>query len=223
MDGNGRWARARGLPRVEGHRNGAESVRRTVEAAVELGVRYLTLYGFSNENWKRPELEITALMGLLRLYLRSEIDELHRQGVQIRIIGQRHRLDGDIVEMIEAAEQRTKNNKTLTLIVALSYGARQEITTAAREIAIRALAGEIDPATIDEGVIERHLETAGIPDPDLMIRTSGEQRISNFLLWQLAYAELVFTDTLWPDFSRSDLEEAINEFHRRERRYGATG
>jgi undecaprenyl diphosphate synthase len=223
MDGNGRWAKARGLPRVEGHRQGAESVRRVVKASVELGVRYLTLYGFSNENWKRPELEISALMGLLRLYLRREIDELDQSGVRIRFIGQRQRLAADIVSLIEEAEARTAENVKLTLIVALSYGARQEITEAARAIAMKAAAGELDPASIDEELVASHLETAGIPDPDLMIRTSGEQRVSNFLLWQLAYAELVFTDTLWPDFSRSDLEEAINEFHRRERRYGATG
>lgn len=223
MDGNGRWAQARGLPRVEGHRQGAESVRRAVKASVELGVRYLTLYGFSNENWKRPELEVSALMGLLRLYLRREIEELDQRGVRIRFIGQRQRLAADIVSLIEEAEARTAENAKLTLIVALSYGARQEITEAARTIAMKAAAGELDPASINEELVANHLETAGIPDPDLMIRTSGEQRVSNFLLWQLAYAELVFTDTLWPDFSRSDLEEAINEFHRRERRYGATG
>lgn len=223
MDGNGRWAQARGLPRVEGHRQGAEAVRRAVKASVDLGVRYLTLYGFSNENWKRPEVEVSALMGLLRLYLRREIDELDQRGVRIRFIGQRQRLAADIVSLIEEAEARTHGNTKLTLIVALSYGARQEITEAVRAIAIKAAAGELDPASIDENLVADHLETAGIPDPDLMIRTSGEQRVSNFLLWQLAYSELVFTDTLWPDFSQSDLEEAINEFHRRERRYGATG
>jgi undecaprenyl diphosphate synthase len=223
MDGNGRWAQAHGLPRVEGHRQGAESVRSAVKSSVELGVRYLTLYGFSNENWKRPEPEVNALMGLLRLYLGREIDELDRRAVRIRFIGQRHRLAADIVALIEAAEARTHENTKLTLIVALSYGARQEITEATRAIAIKAAAGELDPALIDENYVAEHLETAGIPDPDLIIRTSGEQRVSNFLLWQLAYAELVFTDALWPDFSRSDLEEAINEFHRRKRRYGDTG
>jgi undecaprenyl diphosphate synthase len=223
MDGNGRWAQARGLPRVEGHRQGAEAVRRAVKASVDLGVRYLTLYGFSNENWKRPEVEVSALMGLLRLYLRREIDELDQRGVRIRFIGQRQRLAADIVSLIEEAEARTHGNTKLTLIVALSYGARQEISEAVRAIAIKAAAGELDPASIDENLVADHLETAGIPDPDLMIRTSGEQRFSNFLLWQLAYSELVFTDTLWPDFYQSDLEEAINEFHRRERRYGATG
>lgn len=223
MDGNGRWAQSRGLPRIAGHRQGAESVRRAVRASVDLGVRYLTLYGFSNENWKRPEAEVSALMGLLRLYLRQEIEELHRTGVRTRFIGQRQRLAPDIVSLIEGAESRTAENTNLTLIVALSYGARQEITEAARAIAAKVKSGELDISAFDEDVLAAHLETADIPDPDLVIRTSGEQRVSNFLLWQLAYAELVFTDTHWPDFSRSDLEEAINEFHRRERRYGATG
>ena len=223
MDGNGRWAKSRGLPRIAGHRQGAESVRRAVKASVDLGVRYLTLYGFSNENWKRPEAEVSALMGLLRLYLRQEIEELHRTGVRIRFIGQRQRLAADIVSLIEDAESLTAENTNLTLVVALSYGARQEITEAARAIAAKVKSGELDLAAIDEDVLAAHLETVDIPDPDLVIRTSGEQRVSNFLLWQLAYAELVFTDTHWPDFSRSDLEEAINEFHRRERRYGATG
>lgn len=223
MDGNGRWAQSRGLPRIAGHRQGAESVRRAVKASVDLGVRYLTLYGFSNENWKRPEAEVSALMGLLRLYLRQEIDELHRMGVRIRFIGQRQRLAPDIVSLIGEAESRTAENTNLTLVVALSYGARQEITEAARAIAAKVKSGELELSSIDEDVLAAHLETVNIPDPDLVIRTSGEQRVSNFLLWQLAYAELVFTDTHWPDFSRSDLEEAINEFHRRERRYGATG
>lgn len=223
MDGNGRWAQSRGLPRIAGHRQGAESVRRAVKASVDLGVRYLTLYGFSNENWKRPEAEVSALMGLLRLYLRQEIEELHQMGVRIRFIGQRQRLAPDIVSLIEDAESRTVENTNLTLVVALSYGARQEITEAARAIAAKVKSGDLDLTAIDEDVLAAHLETVNIPDPDLVIRTSGEQRVSNFLLWQLAYAELVFTDTHWPDFSRSDLEEAINEFHRRERRYGATG
>ena len=223
MDGNGRWAKSHGLPRIAGHRQGAESVRRAVKASVDIGVRYLTLYGFSNENWKRPKAEVSALMGLLRLYLRQEIEELHRTGVRIRFIGQRQRLAPDIVSLIEEAEGRTAENTNLTLVVALSYGARQEITEAARAIAAKVKSGELDLAAIDEDVLAAHLETADIPDPDLVIRTSGEQRVSNFLLWQLAYAELVFTDTYWPDFSRSDLEEAINEYHRRERRYGATG
>lgn len=223
MDGNGRWAQARGMPRVAGHRQGAESVRVAIRTAVDLGIRYLTLYGFSIENWKRPMTEVTALMGLLRLYLRQEIDELDEQGVRIRFIGERERLAPDIVALIEDAEARTADNTTLTLIVALSYGARQEITAAVRELARKASGGEIALHQIDEAMVADHLATAGVPDPDLVIRTSGEKRVSNFLLWQLAYAELVFTDTLWPDFSRRDLEEAIHEFHRRERRYGATG
>lgn len=223
MDGNGRWAQARGLPRVAGHRQGAEAVRATVRAAIENGVRYLTLYGFSQENWKRPKAEVTALMGLLRIYLRQEIDALDEQGVRVTFIGEREKLEPDIVQLIENAESATRENSKLRLIVALSYGARQEITAAARKIARAAVAGEIDPDDIDESLFEAHLETAGIPDPDLVIRTSGEKRVSNFLLWQLAYAELVFIETHWPDFCGRDLEEAINEFHRRERRYGATG
>lgn len=223
MDGNGRWAASRGLPRIAGHRQGAEAVRTAITGAVELGISYLTLYGFSMENWKRPKAEIADLMGLLRLYLSREVAELKRKGVRIRFIGQRSRLAPDIVSMIEDAERRTRDNTTLNLVVALSYGARQEITGAVASLANKVKAGEIDPATINEDIIAEHLETAGMPDPDLVVRTSGEKRVSNFLLWQLAYAELVFTDTLWPDFSRDDLEEAINEFHRRERRYGATG
>jgi undecaprenyl diphosphate synthase len=223
MDGNGRWAISRGLPRVAGHRQGAEAVRTAITSAVDLGVSYLTLYGFSVENWKRPKNEVTDLMGLLRLYLSREIAELDRQGVRIRFIGQRDRLAPDIVRLIDDAEGRTRTNTKLNLVVALSYGARQEITAAATTLARRVLAGEITPDEIDEDSLAGHLETAGMPDPDLVIRTSGEKRVSNFLLWQLAYAEFVFTDTLWPDFSRDDLAEAINEFHRRERRFGATG
>ncbi len=222
MDGNGRWAQARGYPRVMGHKQGAEAVRRTIKAAKELGIRYLTLYGFSLENWKRPATEIADLMSLLRLYLRQEISELHREGVRIRFIGERERLEPEIVSLIEMAEQKTKANTQLDLIVALSYGSRQEITAAAKRIAIEALAGEIDPSTVDEQAISSRLFTADVPDPDLIIRTSGEKRISNFLLWQAAYAELVFTDVLWPDFSREELENSIQEFARRERRYGAT-
>ncbi len=223
MDGNGRWAKARNLPRAVGHQQGAESVRRTVKASVDLGISYLTLYGFSNENWKRPTSEITDLMGLLRLYLRKEIAELNSEGVRIRFIGDRSRLADDIVSLIEMAEHRTKNNVRLNLVVAISYGGRQEITAAARQLVREALDGCIEPDSIDENALNDRLATAGIPDPDLLIRTSGEQRISNFLLWQSAYAELVFVDTLWPDFSKSDLEDAVREFQRRERRFGATG
>ena len=193
-----------------------------ISTAVDLGVGYLTLYGFSSENWKRPSSEVSDLMGLLRLYLKKEINELDEKGVRMRFIGQRERLAPDIVDLISDAESRTFGNTTLNLIVALSYGARQEITQAVREIARRTLSGEIGLDEIDENAVTRHLDTCGIPDPDLIIRTSGEKRVSNFLLWQSAYAELIFVDTLWPDFARVDLEEAIHEFHRRERRYGAT-
>tara|TARA_Y100001936_G_C16078067_1_gene675485 strand:+ start:245 stop:991 length:747 start_codon:yes stop_codon:yes gene_type:complete len=223
MDGNGRWAQARGLPRIEGHRRGMETVREVVKGSIELGVEYLTLYGFSIENWKRPAAEISSLMGLLRLYLRQEIKELDERRVRMRFIGHRSLLADDIVALIEEAEEQTKENTTLNLVVALSYGARQEITAAAQNIAQRILDKEMDVDAIDENVFSEFLETGGMPDPDLVIRTSGEQRISNFLLWQSAYAELVFTDTLWPDFSREDLRQAVLEFHRRERRYGATG
>ena len=223
MDGNGRWAKSRGLPRIAGHRKGAEAVRIAVSTSVNLGIQYLTLYGFSLENWKRPREEVTALMGLLRLYLLQEIEELNENGVRIRFIGERERLAPDIVGLIENAEEDTKDNSTLNLVIALSYGARQEITAAARTLARKALKGELILEEIDENSVSENLATAGIPDLDLVIRTSGEKRVSNFLLWQLAYAELIFVDTLWPDFARRDLEEAINEFHRRERRYGATG
>lgn len=222
MDGNGRWAIRRGQPRTFGHRKGAEAVRRTIEAAADLGISYLTLYGFSLENWKRPMGEITDLMGLLRLYLSREIDTLMKHGVRVRFIGDRSRMPADIGSLIETAEARTRANVRLNLIVAMSYGSRQEIVAAARALAHAAAAGTLDPNKIDESALTRHLETADIPDPDVVIRTSGEKRVSNFLLWQLAYAELVFIDTLWPDFARADLEEAIREFHRRERRYGAT-
>jgi len=222
MDGNGRWATARGLPRTVGHQRGAEAVRRSVKGAAELGIRYLTLYGFSSENWKRPAAEIDDLMGLLRLYLRSEIAELDRNGVRLRVIGDRERLGRDIVRLIEDAEVRTRGNTRLNLTVALSYGGRAEITQAARRIAAAVQRGELRPEDIDEALFARFLLTDGIPDPDLLIRTSGEQRISNFLLWQSAYTELLFLDRLWPDFSKDDLEDAIREFHRRDRRYGAS-
>ena len=221
MDGNGRWAKARGLPRVAGHKRGAEAVRHTVTGAAELGIEYLTLYGFSSENWKRPPAEIDDLMGLLRLYLVNEIEELHQKGVRLRVIGQRSRLQADIVRLIEHAEQHTAANRRLNLTVALSYGGRAEITEAARRIAEEVRAGRLDPAQVDERRFERFLYTSDMPDPDLLIRTSGEKRISNFLLWQCAYAELVFLDRLWPDFTRDDLEKAITEYHGRDRRYGA--
>ena len=220
MDGNGRWAKMRGLPRTAGHKRGAESVRNAVKAARKLGISYLTLFGFSSENWKRPEGEVRALMGLLRLYLRSEVEELHRNGVRLRILGERSRLDPDIVRLIEGAEERTKNNTELTLLLALSYGGRQELVSAARKLAVDARDGKIDPETIDEDIFSDRLFTAGIPDPDLLIRTSGEYRISNFLLWQCAYAEMLFLDVLWPDFGEADLERAVRDFICRDRRYG---
>ena len=220
MDGNGRWAKARGLPRKAGHQRGAKAVRTAVQSAVELGISYLTLYGFSSENWKRPAGEISDLMGLLRLYLRSEIAELHRNGVRMRFIGDRQRLGPDIVALIEQAEFRTQSNRALTLIVALSYGGRSEIAASARRLAIDAVEGRLPPKEITEERFAEYLFTSDIPDPDLVIRTSGEKRLSNFLLWQSAYAELFFIDTLWPDFSKQDLENVIQEFHRRERRYG---
>jgi undecaprenyl diphosphate synthase len=222
MDGNGRWAKSRGLPRIAGHRRGAEAVRRTIVAAAELGISYLTLFGFSSENWKRPSDEISDLMGLLRHYLRGEIAELHQQGVRLVVIGDRARLAPDIVTLIDNAEQLTRGNMRLTLIVALSYGGRGDIVRATRKLAEDVAAGSITAKDIDETRFSDSLFTAGIPDPDLLIRTSGEQRISNFLLWQLAYTELVFIETLWPDFGRADLEKAISDFHGRERRYGAS-
>ncbi|MEO5335571.1 MAG: isoprenyl transferase [Magnetospirillum sp. WYHS-4] len=222
MDGNGRWARARGLPRVAGHRRGAEAVRTTIRAAVDSGVKYLTLYGFSSENWKRPASEVADLMGLLRLYLRNEIASLHEGGVCLRIIGDRTKLSDDIVTLIEDAERLTVDNRQLVLTMALSYGGRAEIACAARRLAEKVKAGELDPAAIDEDSFARHLFTEGLPDPDILIRTSGEKRISNFLLWQLAYTEFVFVDTLWPDFSQQDFRNALGEYRRRERRYGRT-
>jgi undecaprenyl diphosphate synthase len=222
MDGNGRWARARGLPRVAGHRRGVEAARRAVTGAGELGIRYLTLFGFSSENWKRPTAEIDDLMGLLRHYLRGEIAELHKNGVRLKVIGDRTKLEPDIVTMIANAEAMTRDNGGLTLIIALSYGSRAELVDAARTIARAVKDGKLAADAVDEAVVEQHLSTAGIPDPDLLIRTSGEQRLSNFLLWQSAYTEFVFMETLWPDFTKRDLEDAIREFQRRERRYGAS-
>ena len=222
MDGNGRWARSRGLPRTIGHRYGVEAVRNAVKAASELGVSYLTLFGFSSENWKRPVAEVSDLMGLLRRYLQSEIADLHKNGVKLRIIGEREGLAPDIVTLIDNAEASTAGNTVLTLTIALNYGSRREIVLAARALAMDAAAGKLDPATIDETLFAARLTTAGMPDPDLLIRTSGEQRVSNFLLWQSAYTELVFLDILWPDFNGHHLEDAIREFNRRERRYGAS-
>jgi undecaprenyl diphosphate synthase len=220
MDGNGRWAKARGLPRVAGHRRGADAVRRVVRGAGELGIPVLTLFAFSTENWTRPADEVADLMGLLRHYLRSELDELLKNGAKLRVIGDRAGLPGDIVRDISDAEKMTRANSRIDVNICINYGARAEILQATRSLARQVAAGELSPDRIDEDRFERELLTAGVPDPDLLIRTSGEQRISNFLLWQCAYAELVFVDTLWPDFSKEHLEQAIAEFRRRERRYG---
>ena len=221
MDGNGRWARSRGLPRIAGHRKGADAVRRTLKASVEFGISYLTLFGFSSENWKRPVDEVEDLMGLLRRYVQSEIAELHEANVRVRMIGDRAALAPDIVSLIQGAEDRTRNNTGLNFTVALSYGSRQEIVSAVRDLAENVRAGRLDPADITDEMIGEHLAAPDIPDPDLLIRTSGEQRLSNFLLWQSAYTEFVFTDVLWPDFGREHLGQALAEYSRRERRYGA--
>ncbi len=221
MDGNGRWAKARGLPRAVGHRQGAEALRRTVAGAIDLGLSYLTLYGFSSENWNRPANEIEDLMGLLRRYLRAEIAELNKDGIRLRVIGEHKRLPKDIVGLIADAEARTRDCDRLNLTMAISYGGRQDIVAAVRRLAAAARAGDLDPAEIDEKRFAAALSTHELPDPDLVIRTSGEQRISNFLLWQSAYSELVFLDKQWPDVGKEDLVDAIREFGRRDRRYGA--
>ena len=221
MDGNRRWAQARGLPRLAGHRAGVEAVRRTVRASIQHGVGWLTLYAFSSENWRRPPDEVVDLTGLLRHFVRAEIAELARQGVRLRFIGDRNRFSPEIRADLAAAEETTKANRRLILVVALSYGARDEIVAAARAAAMAAAAGRLDPAEIDESRFSSLLSTDGIPDPDLIIRTSGEQRLSNFLLWQSAYTELLFLDVMWPDFGERHFAESLAEFARRERRFGA--
>ncbi len=221
MDGNGRWASARGLPRVAGHRQGAEAVRAVVEAAPQLGISHLTLFSFSSENWRRPEGEVAALMGLLRLYLRNELDKLHEQGVRLLFIGDLARLADDIRQLIERAMSLTAGNQRLTLTIALSYGGRDDILQATRVIAQQVRAGRLDPEAIDEAVMDRTLWTHGLPDPDLLVRTSGEQRMSNFLLWQCAYAEMVFVDAYWPDFDGAALAHCVTAFSGRQRRFGA--
>jgi undecaprenyl diphosphate synthase len=217
MDGNGRWAAARGLPRTAGHREGAKSVRRAIEAAIDQGVKFLTLFAFSSENWQRPQEEVADLTGLLRYYLRSELKEMHENGVRLRVIGEHAKFGPNLLAELTAAEEQTKNNQRLTLILALSYGGRAEIVEAAR----RAIAAGITPGELTEQKFASLLATDGVPDPDLLIRTSGEQRLSNFLLWQTAYAELVFTDVLWPDFGAGDFAEAVRKYALRERRFGA--
>lgn len=221
MDGNRRWARARGLPSALGHKAGADAVRRTVEAAAKSGIGWLTLFAFSSENWRRSEDEVRDLTGLLRFYLRHEIAALHRNKVRLRVIGERDRFGPETVSAIREAEALTANNTGLNLTVALSYGSRAEIAAAARSLAQDVAAGRLEAAAVDEAMLTRRLFTLEMPDPDLIIRTSGEQRLSNFLLWQAAYAELWFTDTLWPDFGATQLAEAVSTYARRERRYGA--
>jgi undecaprenyl diphosphate synthase len=220
MDGNGRWAAARHLPRIMGHRAGVAAVRETVRGANRLGIRYLTLFGFSSENWKRPAAEVSDLMGLLRLYIRSDLAELHANGVEIRIIGARERLDPDIVDLIDDVHRKTAGNPNLKLTIAFNYGGQDEIVDAVRRIAEAVKAGTLQPEQVNRDVFAAHLATAGMPDPDLVIRTSGEKRLSNFLLWQTAYAEFVFLDTLWPDFGELQLSEAIRQYQARDRRFG---
>ena len=220
MDGNGRWAKKRGLPRVAGHRAGAEAVRRTLRAAVKNGVEVLTLYAFSSENWRRTEEEVSDLKGLLGYYLERELDSLAKEGVKLRLIGDYKAFGPDLSKRLEKAMERLQSNSRLTLVVALNYGSRAEIAAAARKLATKAVAGEIEPASIDEEALGSHLQTYGLPELDLLIRTSGEVRLSNFLLWQAAYAELVFTPTLWPDFDEAELVKAIEQFAARERRFG---
>jgi undecaprenyl diphosphate synthase len=221
MDGNGRWAKARHLPRVAGHRAGAQAVRRAVEAAIASGVEWLTLYAFSSENWRRPGEEVADLTGLLRHYLRTEVAELHRERVRLRSIGDRARFGPDIAHELAEAEALTRGNARLNLTIALNYGARAEIVAAARALAQEIAAGRLDPEAITEESFAAHLFTAEIPDPDLVIRTSGERRVSNFLLWQSAYAEFLFPEVLWPDFSQVHFESALADYGQRERRYGA--
>ena len=220
MDGNGRWAAARGLPRIEGHRRGVEALRKTVRAAGVLGISVLTIFSFSSENWSRPQSEIRDLLALLRRFIRNDLVELHKSNVRVRVIGERDDLSRDIRALLEEAEDLTKQNDGLMLVVAFNYGARQEIARAARRLAVEVRDGRLSPDDITPDLLARHLDEADLPDPDVIIRTSGEQRLSNFLLWQAAYSELVFVPIYWPDFDRAALESAIAEYHRRERRFG---
>ena len=220
MDGNGRWAKQRGLPRAAGHRAGAEAVRRAMQAAVDHGVEVLTLYAFSSENWRRSKEEISDLTALMRFYLERELKTLQKEGVRLKLIGDHSAFGGELSDRLEKAVERTAGNKRLTLVVALSYGSRAEIAASARDLAIKAAAGDIDPAAIDEAAIGAELQTADLPELDLLIRTSGEVRLSNFLLWQAAYAELLFVDTLWPDFDEQSFADALNVYAARERRFG---
>ena len=220
MDGNGRWAAERGLPRTEGHRRGVEAVRRTVTAASHMGIGHLTLFSFSSENWSRPPDEVSFLFGLLRFFIRRDLAELHQEGVRVTVIGERDPLPADIVSLIEEAEKLTAANRGLQMIVAFNYGARNELARAVRRLAAEAKAGRVDPAAISEAAISEQLDTAAIPDPDLLIRTGGEMRLSNFLLWQAAYAELAFLPIYWPDFTGESLRAAVAQYGTRQRRYG---
>ena len=221
MDGNGRWAKERGLPRREGHRAGAESVREIMEACKELGVAYLTLFAFSSENWSRPETEVHALMSLLERFLREKAKDLDTHDVRLLAIGQLDRLPARTRKLLDSIIERTASHGAMTMVLALSYGAREEIVAAARALATNAAAGLLDPASIDAEVFSSHLQTRGIPDPDLLIRTSGEMRISNFLLWQISYSEIVIVRKNWPDFRQGDLFDAVKEYQHRHRRFGA--
>lgn len=223
MDGNGRWAARRGLPRIEGHRQGVEAVRRCVRLAIEAGVEFLTIYSFSAENWSRPRQEVLDLMGLLKRFVRSDLARLHESGVRVRVIGEREGLGEDILSVLREAEERTRDNTRLTLVVAFNYGGRQEIARAARALAELVRDGRLAPEDITVERFAEALDTRGMPDPDLVIRTSGEQRVSNFLTWQSAYAEYVFTPEFWPDFDRAVFEAALAEYARRERRFGGLG
>lgn len=221
MDGNGRWAKERGLPRREGHRAGAESVREITDACIDLGVEFLTLYAFSSENWNRPEAEVKALMALLDRFLSEKAKELDKQNIRLLAIGQLDRLPAKTRSLLDRIMAKTADNKSLTLVLALSYGSREEIVAAAKSLAADAASGILSPSDINGELFASRLQTAGIPDPDLLIRTSGEMRISNFLLWQISYAEIVIVKKFWPDFRRNDLNEAVSEYQRRHRRFGA--
>jgi undecaprenyl diphosphate synthase len=221
MDGNRRWAERRSLPRLTGHQKGIEAARRCVETCLERGIACLTLYAFSSENWKRPREEVDSLMGLLRLYLNTELERMAESGVKIRVIGVRDGLPADIVALLDTAERRTASNAKLLLTLAINYGSHHEILAAIRRLAADAASGKLAPEAITEATVARALETCGLPDPDLVIRTGGEKRLSNFLLWQSAYAELVFFDECWPDFGPDLLDKAIREFQSRDRRFGA--
>jgi undecaprenyl diphosphate synthase len=220
MDGNGRWAAERGLPRSFGHKSGVEAVRRTVRAAIELSIPYLTIYSFSSENWSRPPAEIDDLMGLMKRFIRRDLAELHQSNVRVKVIGERDNVDPELMALIDEAQELTRENTALTLVIAFNYGSRVEIAKAARQLAADVAAGKLAPEDITPESLQRALDTTGIPDPDLLIRTSGEMRLSNFLLWQSAYTELVFLDAYWPDFGRELLEEAIAQYRARERRFG---